>query len=106
MPSRTSGSAAIPTPYSSEEAAPLLLWGVIGYRAHRMTGDAKKIGSGIRVVRAHPRADREGRRPEVYAITTQPEFALRTERCGGRVPPEPLDAAIVLRPWVKWSLMH
>src|SRR5881628_1475530 len=32
----------IPDPYTSEEAAPLLCAGLIGFRAYRMTGDARR----------------------------------------------------------------
>jgi len=91
---------AIPDAYSSEEAAPLLCAGLIGYRAYRFAAGAKKIGfygfgSSAHILAQIARAD--GR--EVYAITTQPEFALRMGAVwAGRVPPEPLDAAIVFAP--------
>src|SRR5205085_3599551 len=34
----------VPDEYSAEEAAPLLCAGLIGFRAYRFTGDAKRIG--------------------------------------------------------------
>lgn len=92
---------AIPEAYSSEEAAPLLCAGLIGYRAYRMTGDAKRIGfygfgSAAHILAQIAKAD--GR--EIYAITTQPEFALQMGAvwAGSDAPPEPLDAAIVFAP--------
>ncbi len=91
----------IPDSYSSEEAAPLLCAGLIGYRAYRFAGDAKRIGfygfgSSAHILAQIAKAD--GR--EVYAITTQPEFALRMGAvwAGSGAPPEPLDAAIIFAP--------
>jgi len=92
---------AIPDEYTSEEAAPLLCAGLIGYRAYQMCGEAKRIGfygfgSSAHILAQIARAD--GR--EVYAITTQPEFALRMGAvwAGGEAPPEELDAAIIFAP--------
>jgi propanol-preferring alcohol dehydrogenase len=91
----------IPDAYSSEEASPLLCAGLIGYRAYRFAGDAKRIGfygfgSAAHILAQIARAD--GR--EIYAITTQPEFALRIGAvwAGRGAPPEPLDAAIIFAP--------
>jgi propanol-preferring alcohol dehydrogenase len=35
---------AIPSAYTSEEASPLLCAGLIGFRAYRMTGEARRVG--------------------------------------------------------------
>lgn len=92
---------AIPDEYSSEEAAPLLCAGLIGYRAYRFAADARRIGfygfgSSAQILAQIAKAD--GR--EIYAITTQPDFALRMGAvwAGSGAPPEPLDAAIVFAP--------
>ncbi len=92
---------AIPDTYSPEEAAPLLCAGLIGYRAYRFAGDARRIGfygfgSAAHILAQIARAD--GR--EVYAITSQPEFATRMGAVwvGSGVPPSPLDAAIIFAP--------
>jgi len=92
---------AIPDDYSSEEAAPLLCAGLIGYRAYRFAQDARKIGfygfgSAAHILAQIAKAD--GR--DIYAITTQPDFALRmgTVWAGSGAPPEPLDAAIIFAP--------
>jgi alcohol dehydrogenase, propanol-preferring len=91
----------IPDSYSSDEAAPLLCAGLIGYRAYRFAGDARRIGfygfgSSAHILAQIAKAD--GR--EVYAITTQPEFALRMGAvwAGRGAPPDPLDAAILFAP--------
>jgi len=61
---------ALPEGYTSEEAAPLLCGGLIGFRAFRMAGDAEKIGfygfgSSAQMLAQVARA--EGR--EVFAFT-------------------------------------
>jgi propanol-preferring alcohol dehydrogenase len=91
----------IPDAYPSEEAAPLLCAGLIGYRAYRFAGDAKRIGfygfgSAAQILAQIATAD--GR--DVYAVSTQPEFALRMGAvwAGRGAPPEPLDAAIIFAP--------
>ena len=60
----------LPDAYSSEEAAPLLCAGLIGFRAYRMIGDARRLGiygfgSAAQIVAQIARAD--GR--EIYAFT-------------------------------------
>jgi len=92
---------AIPDEYSSEEATPLLCAGLIGYRAYRFAADARRIGfygfgSSAQILAQIAKSD--GR--EIYAITTQPDFALRMGAmwAGSGAPPEPLDAAIVFAP--------
>ncbi|HEV8660471.1 MAG TPA: alcohol dehydrogenase catalytic domain-containing protein, partial [Thermoanaerobaculia bacterium] len=61
---------SLPETYSDEEAAPLLCAGLIGFRAYRMTGDARRIGfygfgSSAQILAQLARA--EGR--EVFAFT-------------------------------------
>ena len=78
----------IPDEYTSEEAAPLLCAGMIGYRAYRMTGKARRLGfygfgSAARILDQIARA--EGR--EVYAFTRK----NAEER-------QELDAAIIFAP--------
>jgi alcohol dehydrogenase, propanol-preferring len=99
---------ALPDGYSFEEAAPLLCGGLIGFRALRMAGDARRIGfygfgSSAQMLAQIARAD--GR--EVYAFTrdgdkSAQDFA-RTMGAGwaggsSEAPPEPLDAAIIFAP--------
>ena len=99
---------SIPDSYSAEEAAPLLCAGLIGFRALRMAGDAKRIGfygfgSSAQILAQIARA--EGR--EVFAFTRDgdtagQEFARSMGAAwaggSGGAPPEPLDAAIIFAP--------
>jgi len=98
----------IPEAYSPEEAAPLLCAGLIGYRAYRMTGDARRIGfygfgSSAQIFAQVAKAD--GR--EVYAFTRDGDTAVQAHaRAMGAVwaggsgerAPEELDAAIIFAP--------
>jgi propanol-preferring alcohol dehydrogenase len=96
----------IPDDYASDEAAPLLCAGLIGYRAYRMAGDGKRLGfygfgSAAQILAQIARAD--GR--EVYAFTREgdvaaQEFARETGAvwAGGSNEEQPLDAAIVFAP--------
>ena len=98
----------IPDAYSDADAAPLLCAGLIGYRAYRMTGEAKRIGIYGLGTAAHiitQVAVRQGRR--VYAFTAPGDS--KAERLALSVgaawsgpstdaPPEPIDAAIVFAP--------
>ena len=98
----------IPDAYTSEEAAPLLCAGLIGYRAYRMCGDARTLGfygfgSAAHILAQIARAD--GR--DVYAFTrdgdvVSQEFArsigVRWAGNAGDAPPEALDAAIIFAP--------
>jgi propanol-preferring alcohol dehydrogenase len=98
----------LPEGYSFEEAAPLLCGGLIGFRALRMTGDARRIGfygfgSSAQMLVQVARA--QGR--EVYAFTrdadkSAQQFAIRMgaiwARGSGAAPPEKLDAAIIFAP--------
>jgi alcohol dehydrogenase, propanol-preferring len=95
----------LPEGYSDAEAAPLLCAGLIGYRALRMTGDAKRLGLYGFGAAAHIVAQvarHQGR--DIYAFTRQGDgsaqaFArsLGAVWAGGsdEMPPEPLDAAIL-----------
>jgi propanol-preferring alcohol dehydrogenase len=96
----------IPDDYASEEAAPLLCAGLIGYRAYRMAGDGKRLGfygfgSAAQILAQIARAD--GR--EVYAFTRDgdaaaQEFArsMGAVWAGGSTGEQPLDAAIIFAP--------
>jgi len=96
----------IPEAYTSEEAAPLLCAGLIGFRAYRMTGDARRIGfygfgSSAQILAQIARAD--GR--DVYAFTRDgdvaaQEFARRKGAvwAGGVSETQPLDAVIIFAP--------
>src|SRR6195256_4855038 len=98
----------IPASYSSEQAAPLMCAGLIGYRALRMCGDAERIGLYGFGDSAHILVQvcrRQGRR--VYAFTRPGDeetqgFAreLGAVWAGSSqdAPPEPLDAAIIFAP--------
>ena len=98
----------IPASYSSEQAAPLLCAGLIGYRALRMCGDARRLGFYGFGDSAHVLIQIcgwQGR--QVYAFTRPgDEQAQDFARELGAVwagssedpPPEPLDAAIIFAP--------
>ena len=93
----------LPASYSAEEAAPLLCAGLIGYRAYRMCGDAKRIGfygfgSSAHILAQIARAD--GR--EVYAFTRESDVAaqqfaisLGAVWAGASTERQTLDAAII-----------
>ena len=98
----------IPESYSSPEAAPLLCAGLIGFRAWRMIGEARRVGfygfgSAAQILVQIARAD--GR--EVFAFTRGGDTAAQQFALGmgavwagdsGSKPPEPLDAAIIFAP--------
>src|SRR5262245_61629756 len=98
----------LPDQYGDVEAAPLLCGGLIGYRAYRMTGDARRLGLYGFGAAAHiltQVAVNDGR--EVFAFTSPgDEAAQRFARSLGArwagastdAPPEPLDAAILFAP--------
>jgi alcohol dehydrogenase, propanol-preferring len=98
----------IPPSYPSEQAAPLMCAGLIGYRALRMCGEAERVGLYGFGSSAHILAQIcswQGRR--VFAFTRAGDgaaqsFALELGAAwaGGSedTPPEPLDAAIVFAP--------
>ncbi len=94
--------------YTDAEAAPLLCAGLIGYRALRMAGDARRLGLYGFGAAAHIIAQvarHQGR--EVYAFTRAGDdraqaFARRLGAvwagASGDRPPEALDAAIIFAP--------
>jgi len=98
----------IPDEYGDAEAAPLLCAGLIGYRAYRMAGRARRLGlygfgSAAHIVAQV--AAFEG--CDVYAFTSpgDREAQAFARRLGARwaggsdeAPPEPLDAAIIFAP--------
>lgn len=98
----------LPNLYGDKEAAPLLCAGLIGYRAYRMIGDARRVGFYGFGAAAHivvQLARKEGR--EVFAFTRPGDersqgFArgLGAAWAGGsdEAPPEELDAAILFAP--------
>jgi propanol-preferring alcohol dehydrogenase len=98
----------IPVAYDDVSAAPLLCAGLIGYRALRMAGDARRLGLYGFGAAAHiiaQVAHHEGR--EVFAFTRPGDTAgqafarsLGAVWAGGsdQSPPEPLDAAIIFAP--------
>ena len=96
----------LPDDYSDDEAAPLLCAGLIGFRAYRMAGEARRLGfygfgSAAQIVAQIAAAD--GR--EVYAFTRDGDeaaqnFARRMGAAwaGGTSEVKPLDAAIIFAP--------
>ncbi|GAB4394134.1 MAG: zinc-dependent alcohol dehydrogenase family protein [Kiloniellaceae bacterium] len=101
-------SFALPEGYSDSEAAPLLCAGLIGHRAYRMAGAAKRLGVYGFGAAAHIMiqvALWEGR--EVYGFTrpgdTEAQAFARQlgatwAGASGEAPPEELDAAILFAP--------
>jgi propanol-preferring alcohol dehydrogenase len=99
---------ALPASYSDLEAAPLLCAGLIGWRALKAAGDAKKLGLYGFGAAAHLVAQvarHQGR--EVYAFTrpgdtSAQEFARRLGACWAGASdgpaPQELDAAIIFAP--------
>jgi propanol-preferring alcohol dehydrogenase len=98
----------LPEPYSDAEAAPLLCAGLIGYRALKMAGDARRIGIYGFGAAAHIIAQVarfQGR--EIYAFTRSGDgeaqaFALELGALwagsSDERPPVALDAAILFAP--------
>ncbi len=99
---------ALPTGYTDVEAAPLFCAGLIGYRALRFAGDAKRLGLFGFGAAAHiiaQVASYQGR--EVYAFTRPGDTAagdfareLGAVWTGGSdtMPPAELDAALIFAP--------
>ena len=99
---------ALPERYGDAEAAPLLCAGLVGHRALRMAGDARRIGLYGFGAAAHLVAQvavLEGR--EVYAFTRAGdaqaqhfarELGARWAGSSLEAPPELLDAAILFAP--------
>jgi alcohol dehydrogenase, propanol-preferring len=98
----------VPPRYADAEAAPLLCAGLIGYRSFAKTGDANRIGIYGFGAAAHiitQVARFQGR--EIYAFTRPGDDAGQTFAkslgavwAGGsdKLPPEPLEAAILFAP--------
>jgi len=98
----------LPAAYTDAEAAPLLCAGLIGYRAYRMIGSARRVGIYGFGAAAHIIAQvavHQSR--DVFAFTSPGDadaqaFArsLGAVWAGGSdaAPPEPLDAAIIFAP--------
>jgi propanol-preferring alcohol dehydrogenase len=99
---------AIPEQYADIDAAPLLCAGLIGYRAYRMAGDARRLGLYGFGAAAHIIAQvavHDGR--EVFAFTSPADAAAQEfarslgvawAGASTEAPPEPLDAAIIFAP--------
>jgi len=96
---------AIPEHYSDAAAAPLLCAGLIGYRAYRAAGDARRLGVYGFGAAAHLLAQvARAEQRDVYAFTRPGDRAgqafarrLGAAWAGGsdELPNEPLDAAII-----------
>jgi alcohol dehydrogenase, propanol-preferring len=99
---------ALPASYSDVAAAPLLCAGLIGYRALRMAGDAKRLGLYGFGAAAHIIAQvalHQGR--ELYAFTKGDDAKTQAfaKQLGAvwagpsdTMPPVPLDAALIFAP--------
>ncbi|HZR26819.1 MAG TPA: zinc-dependent alcohol dehydrogenase family protein [Vicinamibacterales bacterium] len=98
----------IPDGYSDVDAAPLLCAGLIGYRAYRMAGDAKRLGLYGFGAAAHVIAQvAVFQQREVFAFTSEGDAAAqqlaRDLGCAWagastETPPSLLDAAIIFAP--------
>jgi propanol-preferring alcohol dehydrogenase len=98
----------LPAQYGDQEAAPLLCAGLIGYRAYRMAGDARRLGIYGFGAAAHIVAQvavHQSR--DVYAFTSPGDqqaqafarsLGARWAGSSTEAPPEPLDAAIIFAP--------
>lgn len=98
----------LPTLYSDVQAAPLLCAGLIGYRALRAAGSARRVGIYGFGAAAHIIAQvarHEGR--EIYAFTRRGDSAAQAlamsvgaawAGSSEEPPPHPLDAAILFAP--------
>jgi alcohol dehydrogenase, propanol-preferring len=98
----------IPAGYDDVAAAPLLCAGLIGYRALRLAGDAERLGLYGFGAAAHIAVQVARHRGQKVFAFTKPgdtagqDFAtgLGAVWAGGsdRLPPEPLDAALIFAP--------
>jgi len=98
----------LPDAYDDVHAAPLLCAGLIGYRAYRMAGDARRLGLYGFGAAAHlvsQVAVHDGR--DVYAFTSPGDVAAQQfarhlgcvwAGASTAAPPEPLDASILFAP--------
>jgi alcohol dehydrogenase, propanol-preferring len=99
---------ALPEGYTDLEAAPLLCAGLIGYRALKMAGDARRLGIYGFGAAAHIVAQiarHQGR--DIFAFTRPGDVAAQSlaRRLGAawagestQRPPQPLDAALIFAP--------
>ncbi len=98
----------LPSGYSDAEAAPLLCAGLIGHRALRAAGDARRLGLYGFGAAAHLVAQvarHEGRRLFAFTRPGDAEAQAFAREVGAEwagdstsAPPEPLDAAIIFAP--------
>ncbi len=98
----------LPARYGDGEAAPLLCAGLIGHRAHRMAGDAERLGIYGFGAAAHIMAQVARHQGQHLYAFTRPgdraaqDFAseLGAEWVGGsdEAPPAELDAAVIFAP--------
>jgi len=98
----------IPDSYSDVEAAPLMCAGLIGYRALRMAGEARRLGLYGFGAAAHIVAQvaaHQGRTVHAFTRSGDAEAqalarSLGAAWAGGsdEAPPEPLDAALLFAP--------
>jgi propanol-preferring alcohol dehydrogenase len=98
----------IPESYSDEQAAPLMCAGLIGYRALRMCGEAKRLGLYGFGDSAHILTQVcrwQGRRVHAFTRAGDEETQAFARELGAvwaggsdQAPPQPLDAAIVFAP--------
>jgi propanol-preferring alcohol dehydrogenase len=98
----------LPRQYGDLEAAPLLCAGLIGYRAYRIAGDARRLGIYGFGAAAHLIAQvavAQGR--EVFAFTRSGDaegqafargLGAKWAGASDETPPEPLDAALIFAP--------
>jgi propanol-preferring alcohol dehydrogenase len=96
---------ALPDGLSDEQAAPLLCGGLIGYRALRFTGDARRVGLYGFGSAAHmicQVAVHQGREVFAFVRPGDEQTAAFARSLGAawagastQLPPEPLDAAII-----------
>jgi alcohol dehydrogenase, propanol-preferring len=99
---------ALPEAYDDEHVAPLLCAGLIGHRACRMAGDARRLGIYGFGAAAHIVAQvalHEGREVHAFArrgdtasITFARELGVTWAGASDEAPPEPLDAALLFAP--------
>src|SRR5262245_9771637 len=98
----------IPESYSDVDAAPLMCAGLIGYRAYRMAGDARRVGLYGFGAAAHLIAQLAAHEARAVFAFTRPgddqgqtlakELGCVWAGASTEAPPEALDAAIIFAP--------
>jgi propanol-preferring alcohol dehydrogenase len=98
----------VPDSYRDAEAAPLLCAGLIGYRAYRMTGEARRLGLYGFGAAAHLIAQVAVHQQREVSAFTSPgdeaaqwfarELGCAWAGASTETPPSPLDAAIIFAP--------